>query len=229
MPLLRDSIYRTIRSAILTCEFQPGEELREQILAERFRVSRSPVRDTLLRLEQERLVTVLPRQGYRVNFISMADVEDIFGLRLLIQPACAVAAARADDTALRALDRFRDYTSEGHKEGQKEGEFIEYNTAFHRAIEDLAGNARMAALARDLDEQFERLVRISLRAFKFEQVRDVFAEHNAILTALQAHDADRAHRLAYEHAARGHARIAAALAQRCGNARGARPTTEAAC
>jgi DNA-binding GntR family transcriptional regulator len=223
MPLLRDSIYRAIRSAILTCEFQPGEELREQILAERFRVSRSPVRDTLLRLEQEGLVTVLPRQGYRVNSISMSDVEDIFDLRLLLQPACAVAAARADDTALRALDRFRDYAIEG----QKESEFIDYNTAFHRAIEELAGNARMAALARDLDEQFERLVRISLRAFKFEQVRDVCAEHNAILTALQAHDTDRAYRLAYEHAASGHARIAAALAKHCGNARGATPT--AAC
>jgi DNA-binding GntR family transcriptional regulator len=220
MLLLRDSIYRAIRSAILTCEFQPGQELHEQVLAERFRVTRSPVRDALLRLEQEGLVTVLPRQGYRVNSISMSDVEDIFDLRLLIQPACAVAAARADDTALRALNRFRDYTNEG----QEEGEFIEYNTAFHRAIEDLAGNPYMMVLARDLDEQFERLVRISLRAFKFEQVRDVCAEHNAILTAIQAHDADRAYRLAYEHAASGHARIAAALAQRCGNGRDATAT-----
>jgi DNA-binding GntR family transcriptional regulator len=226
MPLLRDSIYRAIRSAILTCEFQPGQELREQILAERFRVSRSPVRDTLLRLEQERLLTVLPRQGYRVNPISMADVADIFGLRLLIQPACAVAAAQADDTILKALDRFRDYTIDG----QKEGEFVDYKTAFHRAIEELAGNVRMAAIARDLDEQFGRLVRISLRAFEFEQIRDTCAEHDAILTAIQAHDADRAHRLAYEHAQRGHARIAAALAQQCGNARGATPTrTAAAC
>jgi DNA-binding GntR family transcriptional regulator len=216
MPLLRDSIYRRLRSSIMTCEFQPGQELREQVLAERFRVSRSPVRDTLLRLEQERLVTVLPRQGYRVNPISMTDVEDIFGLRLLIQPACAMAAAHADDTALRALDRFRDYAIDG----QKEGEFIDYKTAFHRAIEDLAGNARIAAIARDLGEQFGRLVRISLHAFTLEQVRDTCAEHDAILTALQAHDGDRASRLAYEHAERGHARIAAALTQQCETVRG---------
>src|SRR3954467_2543048 len=96
--LLRDSVYRALRHAILSCEFQPGQELREQLLAERYRVSRSPIRDSLLRLEQENLVTVLPRQGYRVNPISASDIEDLFGLRLLIAPACAAAAAAADDT-----------------------------------------------------------------------------------------------------------------------------------
>jgi DNA-binding GntR family transcriptional regulator len=209
MVLMRDSIYRAIRSAILTCEFQPGQELREQVLAARFGVSRSPIRDTLLRLAMERLVTVLPRQGYRVNPISMSDIEEIFGLRLLIQPACALAAAQADDSALRELDRFREYKFEG----QNESEFINYNRAFHRTIEDLAGNTRMAAIARDLDEQYDRLVCISLRAFNFEQVSDAQSEHDAIITALQTHDADRASRLAYKHAARGQARIATALAQ----------------
>src|ERR1700759_4155963 len=107
--LLRDRVYRTLRDAILTCEFQPGLELREQILAERYRVSRSPIRDSLLRLEHEKLVTVLPRQGYRVNPISWSDGEDIFGLRLVIEPACAAAAARADEETLRSLGRFRDF------------------------------------------------------------------------------------------------------------------------
>src|ERR1700757_3792026 len=105
--LLRDRVYQAIRNAILTCELQPGQELREQILAERYRVSRSPIRDSLLRLEQEKLVTVLPRQGYRVNPLSMSDGEDIFGLRLLIEPACAAAAAHADEKALGALLHFR--------------------------------------------------------------------------------------------------------------------------
>src|ERR1700733_1056999 len=106
--LLRDSVYRAIRNAILTGEFQPGQELREQVLAEKYHVSRSPIRDSLLRLEQEKLVTVLPRQGYRVNPISTRDVEELFALRLIIAPACAAEAARADDEAVRSLDQFRD-------------------------------------------------------------------------------------------------------------------------
>lgn len=201
--LLRDRVYQLLRDAILTCELQPGQELREQILAERYHVSRSPIRDSLLRLEQENLVTVLPRQGYRVNPISISDAEDIFGLRLLIEPACAASAARADDAALQILDRFRGIADTE----RTEAEFLEYNKAFHRAIINLSGNARMAAIAIELDEQFQRLIRISLQEFDYERVRQVFGDHEAIIDALQAHDSDLAARLSYEHAARAHARM----------------------
>ena len=203
--LLRDRVYQAIRQAILTCEFVPGQELREQTLAERYKVSRSPIRDALLRLELENLVTVLPRQGYLINQIAMSDVEDLMGLRLLIEPACAAGAAGADDTALRALDRFR--ISEPIE--QTEAEFLEYNTAFHRAVIDLAGNARMTAIGLELDEQYQRVLRVSLRTFHFQRVRHAFADHAAIIDALQAHDADRASRLCYEHSARSHARVLA--------------------
>ena len=110
--LLRDSIYSTIRRAILSLEFQPGQELREQVLAERYRVSRSPIRDALLRLEQEGFVTVLPRQGYRVNAISVQDVEAMYDLCLLLEPACAAGAAQADDAVVATLDRFRAFSQD---------------------------------------------------------------------------------------------------------------------
>jgi DNA-binding GntR family transcriptional regulator len=205
--LLRDAIYQMIRRAILNCEFQPGEELREQILAERYRVSRSPIRDSLLRLEHENLVTVLPRQGYRVNPVSVSDAEDIFGLRVLIEPACAASAARADDAELRALDRFRNFAGGVEIESR----FTEYYNSFHRAVIDLCGNARMTALARDLDEQFQRVMRVSLDAINHEQVVQASWEHDAIIDALQAHDAERASRLSFEHSARIQASVLMAL------------------
>jgi GntR family transcriptional regulator, rspAB operon transcriptional repressor len=206
--LLRETIYQAIRRAILTCEFQPGQELREQVLAERYRVSRSPIRDSLLRLELENLVTVLPRQGYRVKPISMSDVEDVFSLRLLIDSACAAgAAARADEAALRALDRFRGFPNQPYTDS----EYVEYNQAFHSTIADLSGNMRMAAVSRDLIEQFERLVRVALRTFKEDAVRRACAEHEAIIDALQAHDAECASRLCYEHTAGAHERVSTSL------------------
>ncbi len=205
--LLRDSVYRALRQAVLTCEFQPGQELREQVLAEKYRVSRSPIRDSLLRLEQERLVTVLPRQGYRVNPISADDVEDLFGLRLIIAPACAAGAARADDAAVRSLDRFRD-AMEG---GVKEAAFLEYDRAFHGALADLAGNARLASVEHSLIEEFDRLVMIGLGRFQTSGIRDSVADHNAIIEAILAHDSETAYRLSRDHVARGQARIRAAL------------------
>jgi DNA-binding GntR family transcriptional regulator len=205
--LLRDSVYQAIRRAILTCEFQPGQELREQILAEKYRVSRSPIRDSLLRLEQEKLVTVLPRQGYRVNPISSRDVEELFELRLIISPACAAGAARAGDDAVRTLDRFRDAPASNVEEAV----FLEYNRDFHSAVVELAGNARIAAVEFALVEEFDRLVRISFQTHSASWTPMIIREHGAIIDAIQAHDSNAAHRSTYDHIAGGHRRIRAAL------------------
>jgi GntR family transcriptional regulator, rspAB operon transcriptional repressor len=205
--LLRDSVYRALRHAVLTCEFQPGQELREQVLAEKYRVSRSPIRDSLLRLEQEKLVTVLPRQGYRVNPISRRDVEDLFGLRLIIAPACAAGAARADDAAVRSLDKFRNFIGDD----VREAEFLEYNRDFHGTLADMAGNARLSAVEHSLVEEFDRLVVVGLQMFQTSGIPDVCAEHDAIIDAVQTHDSDAAYRLSRDHIARGRTRIRMAV------------------
>ena len=75
--LLRDNVYENLRTDILTCRLAPGDDMREQELAERYAVSRQPVREALLRLAREHLVTVQPRQGYRVNPISLSDARDL--------------------------------------------------------------------------------------------------------------------------------------------------------
>ncbi|HEY4041620.1 MAG TPA: GntR family transcriptional regulator [Rhodopila sp.] len=190
--LLRDSVYRALRQAILSWEFRPGQELREQVLAERYRVSRSPVRDSLLRLEQEKLVTVLPRQGYRVNPVGLRDIEELFGLRMVIAPACAAEAARADDAAVRTLDRFRDSSMEAIGGAIDDAAFAAYNREFHGAVASLAGNSRLAAVETALAEEFDRLVLIVFKALRDRVIPEVLAEHSAIIDAIQAHDSDTA-------------------------------------
>ena len=152
-------------------------------------------------------MTVLPRQGYRVNPISSSDVEDLFGLRLIIAPACAAGAARADDAAVRSLDQFRD-AIEG---GVQEAEYLKYDRAFHRALADLAGNARLASVEHSLIEEFDRLVMIGLGGFQASGVPELVAEHDAIIEAILAHDSEAAYRLSFDHVARGQARIRTAL------------------
>lgn len=207
MPLLRDYIYRAIRQAILTAEFQPGKELREQILAERYHVSRSPIRNSLLRLEREDLVTVLPRRGYLVRPISVADVEDILCLRLIIEPACVEEAARLDGKALQGLDGFRGFADSDFTNSR----YVEYNASFHRAIAALSPNRRLAEATRNLTDQFERLVRVSMRSAARKSVQQVSAEHDAIIDAIQAHDCGLASRLTREHAQDTRAGIVTAL------------------
>src|SRR3984893_9856986 len=102
--LLRDNVYESLRSDILSCRLAPGDDMREQELAERYAVSRQPVREALLRLEREHLVTVQPRQGYRVNPISLEDARDLLRFRLALEPACvAEAIDNARDAGLQTL------------------------------------------------------------------------------------------------------------------------------
>ena len=210
--LLRDSIYQALRQAILTGEFRPGQELREQVLAERYGVSRSPIRDALLRLVQESLVTVLSRHGYRVKAPSISDIEEILNLRSLIEPACAAAAAKASDTAAQALERFRGFVTQNFKEIR----YIDYNGSFHSAIAKSSGNERLAAVAFDLIQQFQLIVWTLPINSNHKSVRRDCAEHEAMIDAIQAHDAERAFQLAHEHTEGTRERVRTALRGRVG-------------
>src|SRR3954469_2687783 len=140
--LLRIDIYEKLRAEILDCRLKPGADLREQELAARFAVSKSPVRDALLRLEREQLVTIAPRQGYRVAPISLSDARDLLRLRSVLEGACAAEAAReADGAELATLDRFRTFRPSHWLEG-----FAGYNRAFHCTLARVSGNRRMSAL-----------------------------------------------------------------------------------
>ena len=86
--LIRDDVYLKVRADILTCTLMPGSLLQEKDLAERYSVGRSPVRDALLRLQEQGLVKILPRKGYRVLPISLGDAQDLYDMRILLEKEC---------------------------------------------------------------------------------------------------------------------------------------------
>ncbi|WP_242184830.1 GntR family transcriptional regulator [Sphingomonas sp. CARO-RG-8B-R24-01] len=199
-------MYELIRRDILTCAFAPGEQLREQDMAEQYATSRQPIRDALLRLEREHLVTVAPRQGYQVNPISLADAQDLFRFRLAIEPACATEAIeRADDATLAELDRFRTLP-----EGTA---FTDYNREFHSAIARASGNKRMSIVACDLIAQADRLVLVSLGTIKGRDPAVLVAEHGAILDLLQQRDVRATRKLLKAHISQAEKRVIAALSR----------------
>jgi GntR family transcriptional regulator, rspAB operon transcriptional repressor len=203
--LLRDNVYESLRSDILTCRLAPGDDMREQELAERYAVSRQPVREALLRLEREHLVTVQPRQGYRVNPISLSDARDLLQFRLVLEPACVAEAIESgSDAVLKALDQFRLFS------GDHEA-FITYNRAFHTALAEASGNRRMAASLCDLIGQADRLVRVSLANVKGHDPTRLVAEHVALIEAMQRRDSRTANRIIKAHVAETVKRVLPAL------------------
>lgn len=205
--LMREEIHETLREDILKCSLPPGLEVREQELAERFEVSKSPVRDALQRLEREGLVTVVPRQGYRISPISLADAKEMFELRVLLEMTCAgQAAQRGDSEMLAQLDTFRRFDG-----GVDPVAFIRYNNAFHSTLAACSGNSRMADSVVNLVEHMDRLTYLSLSVIKGRDPQQLINEHAAIIDAVQAGDARRAQSLARHHTLTAEKRVIGAL------------------
>jgi DNA-binding GntR family transcriptional regulator len=203
--LLRDNVYECLRADILACRLAPGDDMREQELAERYAVSRQPVREALSRLAREHLVTVQPRQGYRVNPISLEDARDLLRFRFALEPACvSEAIENAGDDVLKALDEYRVFS------GDHEA-FISYNRAFHSALAQASGNRRMAAALCDLIGQADRLVRVSVANVSQHDPAPLVAEHVALIDAMQRRDGRSASRIIKAHITQTEKRVLPAL------------------
>ena len=199
-------IYDELKRSILTCELLPGTDLREQELALRFEVSKSPVREALQHLVRDGLVTVMPRQGYRVSAISLTDARDMFAFRCALEVACIVEAAKnASDEQLKALDQFR------HFSGTSESDFIVYNRDFHCALARCSGTGRMPRAACALIEEADRLTRMSVASLRGRNPDKLVEEHGAIITALQARNSRLAANLLKKHVTAAVKRFSVAL------------------
>ena len=147
-----------------------------------------------MRLEAEGLVTVQARKGYTVAPVSLADAADLFEFRAFMEAETIhQAAVSSDDAALAELDRFRTLDAWGADR------FIAYNRDFHLHFAQLCQNGRIKAAARDVIEQFDRLVILDMIISKTADPKTMIAEHNAIIDAVQAREDRKARRLIIQH------------------------------
>lgn len=207
-PLIRTSVYERIRSEILACALRPGTQLQEKDLAERYDVSKSPVRDALLRLQEQRLIEVLPRKGYRVKPVSVADARELYEMRLIYERACVARLIdAAPEAVIAALDAFRAATRTDDLAA-----WMAYNREFHLAIAEGCGNSRLARATREVIEQFDRLTYMSVTASEQVQLSDFVDEHVAIIEAIRRRDKRQAGALVREHVESSRKRMLDALA-----------------
>lgn len=210
LSLARNRVFDKVRGEILSCQLQPGEELRESDLAKRYGVSKSPVRDAMQKLEFEGLIEIEPRRGHRVKPISVSDAEDILELRAVIETGVVrLIVEKATDADLRDLDRFRvaDITSITA--------FAAYNRDFHHGLSRLSGNRRLAEETRRIMEVYDRLCLVSLSTLRREDgLSGPLADHNAIIDALQARNSTAAARMVTRHVGKSRGSIMRGLGKR---------------
>jgi DNA-binding GntR family transcriptional regulator len=98
---LKEEAYIKIKHNILTCVYLPDAMLNEEILGEELGMSRTPVRDALSRLEQERLVKILPKRGFVVSALTLAEAAEVYEIRNLLEPyALRTYGERLEHSAL---------------------------------------------------------------------------------------------------------------------------------
>lgn len=136
-----DHLYRMI----LAGEFLPGQWIKERQLTELLGISRTPVREALRMLEQERLVVSIPHRGFRVPIPTIKELEDFYELRAELEGMAArLAATRAAEADLSHLKSLWEAAQEGLRVGDATA-MAESNDAFHHSLAQCTGNAELVS------------------------------------------------------------------------------------
>jgi DNA-binding GntR family transcriptional regulator len=182
--------YRAIREAIIVAELEPGQRLSENELAERLAVSRTPIREALIRLRDERLVQIVPQLGTFVTRISTAAVEDAQFIRESLECAAVrLAATRASSADLAALDAFVRRQAEVVEHGDYE-RFAVLDDEFHAALCELADRPVAWEVAQRVKGHLNRVRRLSLPQPNY--LDEMVSEHRSVLEAMVQRDPDGA-------------------------------------
>ena len=198
---LSERIYSRLKEAIVDGKFSPGERLSPEELARHFKVSITPVRDALKRLEGDGLVDVVPRQGVFVSRFSPEAIQELFDIRSLMEQA---SVERLDEVPEETIQQMADLAKqmEALRDGGKFSEysrFIELDTQFHDLIVTMRGNKRLIELYKEL--QWPIQVVRGLSHANYHRAEDTVAEHWAIVEALMQRDVDAARRTVAAHLA----------------------------
>lgn len=190
-----NDLYEHLRQMAVLYTIRPGERVNELELAERFNVSRTPLREALNRLVAENLLTFVPNRGFFVRELHRQDVFDLYELRRSIEAsAVSLACERAKDSEVKALRRF--WKDVMKSKGQALAEhLVVKDEEFHLRLAALSGNNEMVRALYGINARihFVRWVDLEQRG------HDAFAEHLQILEAIEARDAARCRELTETH------------------------------
>jgi DNA-binding GntR family transcriptional regulator len=194
-------VYATLRREILGLTLAPGSPLDEVRLSERFAMSRTPVREALVRLVADGLATTLPNRNTIVSVIDFATLPTYFdALTLMYRVTTRGAAMRHHPAVLKKIRAYQKDFARAVQERDAPS-MIEANRDFHVAIAELAGNPYYTAFFAKLLDEGRRILRLYYSSFDDRLPRQYVEEHEEMIAVIEAGDIEKADRLAAAHAA----------------------------
>ena len=194
---LREIVFETIRNAIVNGDLKPGQRLMEVQLAEQLGVSRTPVRESIRKLELEGLVKMVPRKGAYVTPMSLEDLKDMMQIRRALESLSAELAAK--NATAEQIERLKETNKKFEEPACSNDEMgiINHDIEFHETIYEATGNKRLRQMINSLREQMQR-VRVEY-VHHVEDKSCLTGQHQRIIDNIEKHQPEEAFAAATEH------------------------------
>lgn len=193
-------VYDVLRDEILDLGLAPGSPIDEVQLAERFAMSRTPIREALVRLAGDGLVTTLPNRSTVVSNIDLLNLHPFFDAMTLMYRVTTRLAAQNHRHGDLALIRGRQAEFARAVEEQDALGMIATNRDFHAAIAEAGRNPYYTSLSCRLLDEGRRILRLYYSSFQDRLPHRIVVEHEEMIAAIEARDVEAADRLAKAHA-----------------------------
>jgi len=187
VPTVLEAIVSSLRALIMSGELRPGDRLIEEPLAERFGVSRPPLREALHVLQRDGIVISVPRRGFIVTPITADDVKEIYALRFALERAAVELGVPVVDRdrlqpLYEALDLMRADAAQNDQDLM-----LAANSAFHFALVGLPGNSRLLAAYSSLRMQLQMCMALNLKFRQqfYNDPQDVVRRHEVLLSLVE--------------------------------------------
>ncbi len=211
---LSTQAYEIIKTEIITCVYEPGSQIAQPKLAERYDIGMTPIREALKRLSMEGLVESVPRYGYIVSPITFSSIAETYEVRLILESATArLAAERGTQEQLEEIVQLQDFEIIPQNRDNYLL-FISRNEKLHLKIAEATGNKQIYSLVSELHDKTVRFFHFGLRME--ESSEEMRQEHLLIAKALFARETDLAEKLMCEHIRHAQSQAVQGLSRRLG-------------
>ncbi len=194
---LKDEIADIVRERILKGEYEIGEKIKENQIAEELRVSRTPIRDAFKQLENEGLIDYIPNRGCFAKGFTKQDVDDIYAVRMSLEELALVwAVDRITPEELAELEEQCEMM-EFYAQGPDSKKVLELNAGFHEVIYASARSRFLAQVLRSYKSYLDK----TRKSIFYDQayIESIVREHRLILEAIKEHNREKAAAAMKEH------------------------------
>lgn len=194
---LRGQVFHRLREDILSGKYGENEELKEVAIGEELGVSRTPVREAFRQLELEGLIQIVPNKGAYVTGITQKDVKDIYMIRSLLEGVCARWAT--EHITAEQMEEMEEnvYLSKFHAQKGHYEQLAELDNRFHEILYEACDSKMLEHQLKDFHDYVLRVRKKTLA--NVNRGKKSNEEHEQIMEAIKAGDADRAEMLANRH------------------------------